>query len=244
MRHLHLIRRITAKQSGLKRYFTGKPCQRGNFAERVVSSKDCLCTACGESKNAKKAEHYAANKDLILAVMRQARKDDPEKQRAAAKSKYLRNREKIRETANKKYRENLEESRAKAREQSRKYKDQRLKYNRENPHLAAAYIAKRRAVKKERIPSWFGEFDRFVTMEAAELVKLREKATGIEWHIDHMIPLQGALASGLHCGKNLQVIPAYLNRSKSNKLWLHEPDQWLKALRDVASPPQPEVYFD
>jgi hypothetical protein len=46
---------------------------------------------------------------------------------------------------------------------------------------------------------------------------LRTKMTGIEWHVDHIIPLQGKNVSGLHTPYNLQVIPASWNTAKGNK---------------------------
>lgn len=76
---------------------------------------------------------------------------------------------------------------------------------------------------------WFGEFDDFVIKEAFILAKLRGKTTGIEWDVDHMIPLQAKSASGLHCAFNIQVIPSTLNRKKSNQMIFTEPGEWIKS---------------
>ena len=77
--------------------------------------------------------------------------------------------------------------------------------------------AKRRAIKLKRTPSWLTEDDLWMMQEAYSLAKEREQYTGIKWHVDHVIPLQGKLVSGLHVPNNLQVITAYDNLSKSNK---------------------------
>lgn len=76
-------------------------------------------------------------------------------------------------------------------------------------------------------PKWYGEFDSFVLSESEHLCKIRKSATGLEWHIDHMIPLKGRNASGLHCGLNFQVIPAYINLLKNNKHICQEPFEWI-----------------
>jgi len=57
-------------------------------------------------------------------------------------------------------------------------------------------------------------FDAWVLSEAVELAKLREQLCGRKWHVDHIIPV----SKGGRCTHdNLQVVPAYWNRTKSNK---------------------------
>lgn len=45
------------------------------------------------------------------------------------------------------------------------------------------------------------------------------KATGIDHHVDHVVPLLSPLVCGLHWEGNLQVLPAIDNKSKGNRRW-------------------------
>jgi len=91
------------------------------------------------------------------------------------------------------------------------------KWRSENRETMASLKAKRRADMLQRTPKWLIKDDFWMMREAYMLAKLRTKATGIAWHVDHIIPLRGEFVSGLHTPYNLQVIPAIDNLKKSNR---------------------------
>jgi hypothetical protein len=95
------------------------------------------------------------------------------------------------------------------------------------PEKTIARAAKRRAHLYQAIPKWFGELDEFIIEEAAMLCKLRERYTGIKWEVDHIVPLVSPLVCGFHSGSNIAVIPAQVNRVKSNRHWPDMPERFL-----------------
>tara|TARA_R100000951_G_C2610929_1_gene171212 strand:- start:70 stop:765 length:696 start_codon:yes stop_codon:yes gene_type:complete len=106
-----------------------------------------------------------------------------------------------------------------------------VKYRKENPEVLIAYRntpqrkadnrarEKIRQIKKSHpaVPNW-------LTLEQKnEIIKLKLKQQHIrdtqnkEYHIDHIVPLNGETVCGLHVPWNLQLIPQKENLSKSNK---------------------------
>lgn len=83
-------------------------------------------------------------------------------------------------------------------------------------HMAIknAISAKRHAAQLNRTPSWADiEAIRAIYRKARDLTK----STGIEHHVDHIIPLQGRLVSGLHVENNLQILTGHENCRKNNR---------------------------
>jgi hypothetical protein len=89
-------------------------------------------------------------------------------------------------------------------------------WRKNNPGLVLADSAKRRAAKIHRTPKWLTDFDFIKIKYLYQLAAMRTKVQKQQWHVDHIIPLQGAFVSGLHVSSNLRVIPAIENMQKSN----------------------------
>lgn len=91
-------------------------------------------------------------------------------------------------------------------------------YRKANPHKIAELSAYRRFIERRSIPSWITKLDK----QKMQLIYLERKniseITGIEHHVDHIIPLNGVNVCGLHIPENLRVITATENLKKSNKL--------------------------
>ena len=80
--------------------------------------------------------------------------------------------------------------------------------------LVRHHAAKRRAVKLQRTPPWVDfKSIRAMHTQAARLTV----ETGIIHHVDHVIPLQGKLVSGLHVHQNMQVLTGPVNSAKGNR---------------------------
>lgn len=80
-----------------------------------------------------------------------------------------------------------------------------------------AKSAYRRARRLGRLAPWCRIRD---TLPFYAIAAAHEQATGVEWHVDHQVPLRAELASGLHCPANLTFLPRAENQAKSNSFSL------------------------
>ena len=70
---------------------------------------------------------------------------------------------------------------------------------------------------KQNSPNWLTKDHKKKIKEFYDLRNKLNKDTGILHHVDHIVPIQGKLVSGLHVPWNLQVITAEENLRKKNK---------------------------
>lgn len=92
------------------------------------------------------------------------------------------------------------------------------RYQESNPAKMNAIRAKRRSAKLQATPSWLTKQDYKQIEEFYKEAQRLKLETGQEYHVDHIVPLQGKKVCGLHVPWNLQVLEASENRKKSNKL--------------------------
>lgn len=73
------------------------------------------------------------------------------------------------------------------------------------------------ATKLGATPKWLTESQLEEIQSKYSHAKECEMLSGDKYHVDHIIPLRGKLVCGLHVPWNLQILPADINISKSNK---------------------------
>ncbi len=139
----------------------------------------------------------AANREKLKQYLRQYHKqrkltpeaaDRREKRTAQKRAYYLANKEKL--------------------------KEQRLERHARRPELRYAVDASRRAKKKHAMPQWA---DRAAIAAIYREAKKLMRETGIDWHVDHIVPLKHPLVCGLHVAHNLQLLPGAENVRKNNR---------------------------
>lgn len=112
------------------------------------------------------------------------------------------------------YESNKEKIKANVRERERKLGEALKPINAEK-------AMRRLARKRQATPAWAcQEAINAFYAQAAELTK----STGVQHHVDHVVPLQSRLVCGLHVEFNLAVLPRFDNQSKSNRWWPDMPE--------------------
>ena len=161
--------------------------------------------------------YYEKNKEKLINRAKARYQDNKEEKKAY----YEANKERIKESQ-KAYREaNKEKRNAQKRAYHERNKEKLLAqqnaYKKANKDKVYASIAKRRASKLNRTPSWLTKEDLAKIEDVYRMARRRSEVEGIMYHVDHIIPLQGKDISGLHIPSNLQILRARDNLIKGIK---------------------------
>jgi len=90
-------------------------------------------------------------------------------------------------------------------------------YKSNNKYIVNANSSKRRSAQLQRVPKWLTDFDKLKIKCIYSIASMLSRENKESWVVDHIIPLQGKMVSGLHVPSNLQVMRARENESKANK---------------------------
>jgi hypothetical protein len=135
--------------------------------------------------------YYEVNKARIAAVKRAYRAANKEKIIANKRVAYLATRE-----------ANLAQKR---------------EYRQANKGKINFLCSMRKKVVKQRTPMWLSPFDRLKIKCYYSVAAMLARNNKEPWHVDHIVPLQGKLVSGLHVPNNLQFLRGVDNVRKKNK---------------------------
>lgn len=91
-------------------------------------------------------------------------------------------------------------------------------FQKRNPDKNCEKVAKYNADKKQRVPSWLSQEDLSKIKSIYKMCRAITVKTGIKHEVDHVVPINGKLVSGLHVPWNLQIITKDENLRKSNCL--------------------------
>jgi hypothetical protein len=187
---VELVSYKEAVAKGLPKYFTGKPCKHGHVVERRVSGR--CCTNC-----ANQIAMTWAKDNLGRAKEIRTAWNVKNKEREAARAKVWRK--------NNPY----------------IYKRMVKEWREKNAVTYKAYMnlqaVKRHTAELKRTPKWLNDGQLF-EIEAIYNYCSSLRHIGLDYHVDHIVPLRGKTVSGLHVPWNLQVIPAKDNLSKGNRI--------------------------
>jgi len=201
-----IISRAEAKEQGLKRYFTGKPCKHGHVSERRVSKSDCI-----ECKKKYNKRFYEANPGRYKEYKKQYRKDNAERQKEYDKQWYEANSKRKKEYDKRWRRDNPAKNNAKgAKCRAQKAKATPL-------YVAPPYKKTESKEQREKYKDIRAQMKKEIEAFYKEAQRLT-KQTGIKYHVDHIWPITNDECTGLHVPWNLQVISESENCSKNNHL--------------------------
>jgi hypothetical protein len=194
-----------AKSIGSNTYYTGVPCKHGHDTYRYTS--DRICSDCAKLKVKKLSTIGGGN------ARRWAAKTEEEKKIINEKRKvYYQKTKETRLLEKKRYWLKAKDTA----EYKQKVKEYGSEWKQSNKGKVNSYTAKRRIAKLNRTPKWLTAVDFERIENEYKLAAILTKLWGEPWHVDHVIPLQGKMVSGLHVPSNLQVLRGKDNIKKAN----------------------------
>lgn len=159
-----------------------------------------LSASCKVCHNQKVMEWQNDNRDKVRGYIRKCCKraydNNPEKYKEKSRLKRAANPERAREIVNRSYKKIYDNNRPR----------ERARHN--------MYYSKRREAK----PKWLTSIQKAMLQEFYDIASARQMQTGIKYHVDHILPINGENSCGLHVPWNLQILTEAENCAKKNRI--------------------------
>lgn len=179
-----------------------------------------VCTICKEEKLISDFNRNKRNKDGYATECRECMKEYlrvyRKKNQEVLLEKSRQFKETHRERINQINRNRYHEEKKFDTDFMKKKREANQKYKRKNKGKINADTAKRYTIRLQR-SCLCTENDYKKIDDIYKKASYLTETTGIIHHVDHIIPLQGKLVSGLHIPSNLQILTANKNCTKHNK---------------------------
>jgi hypothetical protein len=224
-----IVTRAAAKERGLKRFYTGVPCPHGHVAERYTSTSTCV-----ECNTARRVAWRAVNRDKEREAYNAKRMANRVNYNARCRELYRRDPERALSRVRKHIAKDPDAYKAKFRAWLKRTEAKRLSqisewraahpekvrgikraWKARNKDWVAESAAHRRALQIKATPAWASRKAIRAFYREAQRIS---RETGLEHHVDHIVPLRGRNVCGLHVEHNLQILPGPENVRKGNRI--------------------------
>lgn len=220
---MQTITRDEARAKGAKVYYTGKECKNHHLAERSVATGACLvCSKERDDRFAAKhgldyksvisKAHYINNKEIYVKRAKEWADRHPDVVQRLRKVNNTKFKERRPEYFATWWKENADKASRYGKQAYAKRARHTWRLN--NKGHTNFLTRTRQAHVRRATPDWAN------VCAIKEMYVLAAKLTlesGVEHHVDHIIPLRGSQVCGLHTPDNLQVITKEHNLLKGNK---------------------------
>lgn len=190
--------RKEAMAQGAKFYFTGEPCKHGHIALRKAKGACVECVKEEQKRNYEKRMEYFKEYN------------ESERGKEVKRRHYEKNKEAI-----------IQKAAARPDEVKRQY---RKNWKEKNKDQVRADTKVRRKKHQQATPPWISREDKTRMRELYQTAIKITRDTGMQYEVDHIIPLRNPVVCGLHVPWNLQILRHDENRQKSN---FHDNTVWI-----------------